>query len=169
MTIANYAPNKRECYVDAESQLGLGELPLSNVEWNLLAVSSRSLFSWEDSKIPVDVRHADFDLKILAAAKETLRQRVGGHSVKKLVETMTPPELLLWFNSNDIKHLKLTEFWGGSKQYILIMEARTLAWLAVQKPDKKQKVIQLNPLTFDEITFVNSVNPWKNGEITWEA
>ena len=164
----NYAPYPREHYIDSESGIGLGNILIPESEWNLLCLSSRALFSWEDNKIPMDDRDGTFDQVTQIAVRSSLKQRVNNILLKDMVDKFDPVHLLAVFNTAEIEHLDIVKRWGSVKAYITIMEARTLVWMSVQrKKDPCQKIIKFHLLTPSQQAFVNQVNPWKNGEIIW--
>ena len=156
----NWSPLPRQSYIDPVTGSGPGMANLTEVEWNLMTVTSRLLFAWEGNCLPMEQRPAEFDKDTTAAVKGTLKQRLGEFSVKNLVESHDPMLLLARFAAEDIEHLDIAKRWGGSQQLLVIMEARALVWLATQPRDTSKKILQFRVLTPEQFDFVNKVNPW---------
>lgn len=163
-----YSPKPRNFYMDPTG-LGPGSMTLTMTEWNLLALFSRSLFSWDGSvKVPEDQRHGDFDPELVTAVRDSMHQRIGGlDTVANVAARLHPPEFLVALDTNSIGHLAVTKFWGSKKALMTVAEARMLTWFAAQ-PRKGGKVVNLRVLTPEQQAFIDGVNPWANGEIAIE-
>ena len=163
----NYAPlpRSRYCAVVNGISVGPGRAPVSEAEWNLLAVCTRVLFSWEDKRIPAGSR-SDFISDVIQAVAVTVNQTVGGESVRSLIERMNPVEFVELFKTSSIDHLDIVQLLGGSELLLMIMKIRVLVWFAARRK-VNGKIISFSPnqLSEEEEMWVDGLNPWKNGEI----
>jgi hypothetical protein len=163
-----YSPHPRRFYITKDGQFGLGMAQVTTVEWNLLSLFSRSMFSWDGALvIPEDKRDGEFAEDTVKAVRDSVHQFVGNKTVGELVALLDPIEMLGLFSAptTTISHLGIVKEWGGVRPALLVMEARALTWLSVQPRKTNGKVVSLRALSPEQQLFINKINPWMNGEI----
>lgn len=166
-----YSPKPRKFYITKDGQFGLGMAQVTTVEWNLLSLFSRSLFSWDGSVfVPEDQRDGEFADDTVRAVRDSVHQFVGNKTIGELVTMLDPMELLGLFSAptTTIGHLEIVKEWGGQRPAMLVMEARALTWLSAQPRDTKGKVVSIRAISPEQQLFINKINPWMNGEIKIE-
>jgi hypothetical protein len=104
--------------------LGLGDADCvaSDELWNLLSVTSKLLYRWEDSRIKMGKRPAMFPQ--VDHANRDLDKKLKGVEIRKLIQTNSVDEFCdIMINSN-LTHLDLCKFFRGESQLKMIVKAR---------------------------------------------
>lgn len=152
----NYAPMPQDQYcfhLDFKSQamkdmiLGIGDR--KHVDdpalWNLLVITSKLPYLWEDPKVTKGDKPANF--VTLAAAKEDMGAFIGSNVIRDMVKTMTPLEFLEEARSHSLYHLKLCKFFGGDEGGLRsIITARAYTWAlanGIEIPTNGKAIIKM--------------------------
>jgi hypothetical protein len=135
-----FSPMEKSKYVS--HGIGIGKMSMTMVEWNLAALSSRCLFSFEN-RLSAGRLAGDFDSKLLKAIKGSIFQTLGGKRVSFYMGMATPWLFYEALEDNDHGHLKINKFHRGGLKGLV--RARCLVW------DKANKI---SKLTKDEAHFI---------------
>jgi len=134
----NYAPHPQEYYcinlpfknkMMKELILGLGDRKHVNDPqlWNLLVITSKLPYLWEDQRVKKGDRPAQFST--IEEARSDLTNYIGDTLVGSLVRNLSPLEFLEVAKKNSLKHLKLCKYFGGDENGLRqIIAARSYTW-----------------------------------------
>ncbi len=116
--------------------LGIGDKDFvdSAELWNLLSVTSRLPYKWEDARIPMGKRPAQFPQ--LEEARGDLDRVLKGKKLRTLLKTKSIFSFCDIMIKEDLSHLSICKFFGDEDALKMIVKAR----LASYKKSKCMKV-----------------------------
>ena len=108
--------------------LGIGDKKHVNDPklWNLLVITSKFPYLWEDPKTKKGSRPAEF--VTINEAKKDLNKYIGDESVGDTVSHLNPMEFLKVVQGNSIAHLDICKFFGDEGGLKSIITARCYTW-----------------------------------------
>lgn len=121
MTI--FSPKPKDFY--KHCGFGLANTKCSFELWNLLSLSSRSMFAFENGLLS-DRLPTTFDKTLFFAAESTVNQSLGGKTVMSYMRMNSPWYFYKALLTDKYQHLKLDKWHEGG--FLGLVKARCLAW-----------------------------------------
>jgi hypothetical protein len=94
--------------------------------WNLLVITSKLPYLWEDKKVKPGNRPAEF--VTVNEARKDLNKYIGGELIGDMVSHLNPLEFLEIVRGNSIAHLDVCKFFGDEGGLKSIITARVYTW-----------------------------------------
>lgn len=121
--MTTFSPEPKEFY--KSHGFGPGNTECSFELWNLLSLSSRCLWGYENG-IGSDRLAGTFDKTLLQAAEETINQTLGKRRVSYYMQQESPWFFYEAMTVNNYSHLVLDQWHKNGLQWLV--KARCLAW-----------------------------------------
>lgn len=118
-----FSPKEKAFYTHCG--FGIGVTPCSFEMWNLLSLSNRAMFAFENELLS-DRLPASFDETLIKAAEKTLSQTLGDKRILYYMRLDSPWHLYESLKSNKHANLKLDAWHKGRWQGLV--KARCYAW-----------------------------------------
>ena len=118
-----FSPKKKSFYTS--HGLGPGNFTCSFEIWNLLSLSSRPLFGYENNCLSNKLA-ANFDPNLIKAAEQTLMQKLAGTRCSEYMRMESPWPWYEALRNNDHSHLSSASFHKGGLQGLT--RARCMVW-----------------------------------------
>ena len=94
--------------------------------WNLLVLTSKLPYIWEDPK--VKKKHKPAEFVTIDQAKEDMGKFIGGRLIGDMVRTLDPMQFMEAAVENDIGHMSICKFFKSEKGLKSIIRARAYTW-----------------------------------------
>lgn len=121
-----FSPHDKKFYTDGV--LGPGGKSMDLELWNLLSLSSRMLFGWENGQ-GQNKLEANFHPDLLLAAEHTLLQKLGDKRVRYYMRLDSPWNFYEALKMHNHDHLEVDHWHRGGLQGLV--KARCFAWAGV--------------------------------------
>ncbi len=118
-----FSPMSKNEYIS--HGIGIGTTKCSKEMWNLLALTNRCMFAFENG-LDISRLPAHFDKSIQKAAEVSINQTVGGETVLTYMYMNSPWEFYHALRTNEHEHLMLDRKHKGGLQGLV--KARCYAW-----------------------------------------